>query len=55
MSVDPLCRFRLGGDRDRDRQGDRSSDLDDFRLRYTGRSTGYLYYGELKLSIYDDK
>jgi len=34
-SVDPLCRFRSGGDRDRDRQGDRSSNLDDFRLRCT--------------------
>jgi len=35
-SVDPLHRLRSSGDRDRDRQGDRSSDLDDFRLRSTG-------------------
>jgi len=34
-SVDPLHRFRSSGDGDRDRQGDRSSDLDDFRLRCT--------------------
>jgi len=34
-SVDPLRRFRSGGDRDGDWQGDRSSDLDDFRLRCT--------------------
>jgi len=35
-SIDPLRRFRSGGDRDGDRQGDRSSDLDDFRLENTG-------------------
>ena len=35
-SVDPLCRFRSGGDGDGDRQGDRSSNLDDFRLKNTG-------------------
>ena len=36
MSIDPLCRFWSGGDGDRDRQGDRSSNLDDFRLKNTG-------------------
>jgi len=35
-SIDPLHRFWSGGDGDRDRQGDRSSDLDDFRLENTG-------------------
>jgi len=36
MSVDPLHRFQSSGDGDGNRQGDRSSDLDDFRLRSTG-------------------
>jgi len=35
-SIDPLHRFRSSGDGDGDRQGDRSSDLDDFRLENTG-------------------
>ena len=36
MSIDPLRRFQSGGDGDGDRQGDRSSNSDDFRLKNTG-------------------
>jgi len=47
-SIDPLRRFRSGGDGDGDGQGDRSSDLDDFRLRCTVKSGSTLVGGPVK-------